>query len=153
MNYQTEFEIGFRSFPWRALMHPVPFIVIGVLLFRFRKGKQIYQAAGLIVAAMATLFFLLLAVSLVPNYVKLRHTYTSGNSSVAEGVIENFKPAPYLGTARESFDVQGINFSYNALNPTPCFHNAPFHKGPIRPGLAVRIYYKDGCIQRVDIRR
>jgi cytochrome bd-type quinol oxidase subunit 2 len=74
MNYQTVFEIGFRSFPWSALMHPVPFILIGVLLFRFRKGKQIYQAAGIIGAAMATLFFLLLAASLVPNFVELRHT-------------------------------------------------------------------------------
>jgi hypothetical protein len=153
MNYQTVFEIGFRSFPWSALMHPVPFIIIGVLLCRFRKGKQIYQAAGIIGAAMATLFFLLLAVSLVPNFVELRHTYTSGNSSVVEGVVDNFKPAPYLGTARESFEGQGINFSYNALDATPCFHNAPFRKGPIRPGLAVRIYYSDGCIQRLDIRR
>jgi len=77
-----------------ALMHPVPFIVIGLLLFRFRKGKQIYQAAGLIGAAMATLFFVLPAVSLVPNFVELCHTHTSGNSSVAEGVVENFKPVP-----------------------------------------------------------
>jgi hypothetical protein len=111
-------------------MHPVPFIVIGVLLFRFRKGKQIYQAAGLIGAAMATLFFVLLVVSLVPNFVELCHAYTSGNSSVVEGVVENFKPVPTtVGTAKVLFDVQGINFYYNALDPMPCFHNAPLSQG------------------------
>jgi hypothetical protein len=152
MNYRTVFEIGLRSFPWGGLLHPVPAILVGLLLFRFGRSKQIYQAVGIILAALAGLFFCVGAVALVPTFVELRHASKSGNSSVVEGVVENFHPAPDLGPAKESFYVNGINFSYNALDLTPCFHNAPIRKGPIRQGLNVRIFYKDACIQRVDVR-
>jgi hypothetical protein len=153
MNYQTIFEIGFHSFPWGGILHPIPFVLVGVLLFRFGRSKQIYQAVGIVVAALATLFFFFLALSLVPTFIELRHAYKSGNSLIVEGVVRDFHPAPDLGAAQEFFNVNGINFSYNALDWTPCFHNAPVHKGPIRSGLNVRILYKDGCIQRVDVRR
>jgi len=153
MGYNTVFEIGFRSFPWDLLLHPVLFILIGVLLFRFGKGKQIYQATGIIVAALAAFFVLVLAISLVSKFIEIRHTYKSGNSLVAEGIVENFRAAPELGAAKESFSVGGVNFSYYALDPTTCFHNAPFRKGPIRAGVDVRIFYQDGCIQRVDVRK
>jgi|ERR1700723_1422416 hypothetical protein len=153
MGYSTVFEIGFRSFPWQLLLNPVLFILIGVLLFRFGKGKEIYQATGLIVATLAAVFVLVLAISLVPNFIEIRRSYKSGNSAVVEGMVENFRTAPELGAAKESFSVRGVDFSYNALDPTTCFHNAPFRKGPIRSGIAVRIFYQDGCIQRVDIRQ
>jgi len=153
MQYNTVFEIGFKSFPWDGLLHPVPFILIGVSLFRFGKSKQIYQVTGIIVAALAALFLILAGVSLVPKFIEIRHAYKSGNSSTVEGVVENFHPAPVLGVANESFSVDGVDFSYNALDLTTCFHNAPFRKGPIRSGLAVRIYYNDGCIQRLDVRQ
>jgi tellurite resistance protein TehA-like permease len=153
MQYITLFEIGLKSFPWNGLLHPVPFILVGMLLFRFGKSKQIYQATGIIVAALATIIFLLAAVSLAPSFIELRRGFRSGNSSIVEGVVENFHPAPPLGAAEESFSVNGVNFSYNALDLTPCFHNAPFRKGPIRSGLAIRIYYNDGCIQRLDARQ
>jgi hypothetical protein len=150
MNYKTIFEIGFSTFPWGGLLHPVFFILFGLLLFRFGRRKQFYQVVGGIGAAFAT-FFLLLGLTPVPKFIELRHTYKSGNSSVVEGVVENFHPAPVLGIAEESFSVHGVDFSYNALDSTPCFHDAPIHKGPIRAALSVRIYYKDGCIQRLDI--
>jgi hypothetical protein len=153
MNYQTVFEIGFRSFPWSGLLHPVPFILIGFLLFRFGKSKQIYQATGIILVALAMFFFSILAVRIVPGFFEIRHAYRSGNSSVVEGNVDNFHPAPDLGATEEFFSVNGVAFSYNALDSTPCFRNAPFHKGPIKAGLAVRIYYRNGCIQRVDVRR
>jgi hypothetical protein len=152
MHYNTVFEIGFKSFPWDGLLHPVPAILIGVLLFRFGKSNQIYQVIGIIVAALAALFLIIAGVNLVPKFIQIRHAYKSGNSSIVEGVVETFHPAPDFGVANESFTVHGVNFSYNALDLTTCFHNAPLHKGPIRSGLAVRIYYKDGCIQRLDVR-
>jgi len=153
MAYQTVFEIGLRSFPWSGLLRPALFIAVGLILLRFGRNKQIYMAAGIIVAAMATLFVLVLAVILVPEFVRAHHDYKSGGSSMVEGTVEDFRPAPDLGPAKESFSVGGVRFSYNALDMTACFHNAPFRHGPISAGASVRLLYKNGCIQRVDIRR
>ena len=88
-------------------------------------------------AALATIFFVLLAATLVPSFLEVWHAYKSGGSSVVEGVVEDFRPAPVLGSAEESFSVQGVNFSYNALDLTSCFHDTPFRKGLIRPSLAM----------------
>ncbi|MFZ0735004.1 MAG: hypothetical protein WAM79_21990 [Candidatus Sulfotelmatobacter sp.] len=135
------------------MLQPVPFAIFGFLLFRFCRGKQIYQVTGLIVASLASVFLLVALVVFIPSFVKVRSAYLSGRSSVVEGVVENFRPAPALGPARESFSVSGVIFSYNALDDTSCFHNAPLHGGPIRSGMDVRIHYDDGCIQRVDVLR
>jgi hypothetical protein len=40
--------------------------------------------------------------------------------------VENFHPAPPLAPAKESFSVKQIVFSYNALDPTPCFQTRRF---------------------------
>jgi tellurite resistance protein TehA-like permease len=151
--YQTVFEIGLRSFPWAGLLHPAPFILIGLLLVRFSRGRQLYQIAGAVGAILATFFFLLLATSFVPDFLKFRHAYKSGESLIVEGVVENFKPAPTMGALKESFSVHGIAFSYYLYSNSPCFHNAPAYRGPVRPGMIVRIFYSDRCIQRVDIRK
>src|ERR1700678_1704848 len=153
MGYKTIFEIGFRSFPWLQLLQPVLFVLLGTALFRFGKRKQINQVVGIIMAAFAAIFVSIAAINLIPKFIEIRHSYKRGNSSIVEGVVENFHAAPELGAAEESFSVRGVNFSYNALGATWCFRNAPFHKGPIRTGIAVRIFYHDGCIQRVDIQR
>jgi hypothetical protein len=151
--YKTIFELGLASFPWARVLHPLPFILIGLLLFRFCRSRPIYRVTGLIVAPLASILFLISLILFIPNYVRLRSSYGSGRSSVVEGIVENFQPAPRSGPARESFSVRGATFSYNALDDTPCFHNAPIHGGPIRDGLDIRILYKDGCIQRVEVRR
>ena len=92
-------------------------------------------------SSLASIFFIIsLAVS-ITQFVRLRSAYVSGRSSVVEGVVEDFQSAPALGPAWESFSVRGIIFSYNALDDTPCFHNAPIHGGPIQGGLDVRIHY------------
>jgi hypothetical protein len=147
------FEVGLRSFPWARVLHPLAFSVVGFLLFRFCRGKQIYQVTGLVVASLASVFFLVALVVFVPNFLNVRSAYLSGRSSVVEGVVEDFVQTPEPSPARESFSVKGIVFSYNALDDTPCFHNAPFNGGPLRGGMDVRIHYTDGCIQRLDVLR
>jgi hypothetical protein len=152
-NYQTIFQIGLKSFPWSLLLHPIPFILIALLLVRFSGRMQFFKALGTIIALMGALFFIILVLKLVPEFMAQRREYLSGNSSVVEGTVQDFHPAPVLRAADESFEVAGVSLSYNIIDSTPCFHNTPPHKGPIREGLNVRIYYRDGCIQRVDLRQ
>ncbi len=148
----TIFELGFRSFPWMRVIQPLIFLAIGLLLASlFKKRKRVYFTVGVFVASIASLFLLISLVVFVPEFAELRNTYLSGKSVIVEGVVENFHPAPAIGPARESFSVEGKLFSYNALDSTPCFHNAPFHAGPLREGLDVRIHYSGGCIQRIDV--
>jgi len=150
-NYQTVFEIGLRSFPWARLVDPLIFIAIGLLLIWLLKNRRPYLVMGVFISSLASVFLLVALVTFIPTFIRLRNTYVTGKSSVAEGDVENFHPAPTIGPARESFSVRGVLFSYNALDDTPCFHNAPIHHGPIRDGLDVRIYYYEGCIQRVEV--
>jgi hypothetical protein len=124
---------------------------MGLLLMKLFKSKRFYVIVGVFVASMASLFLLISLVIFIPSFVKLRTAYVSGRSVVLEGVVQNLRLAPTLGPARESFMVDGVSFSYNALDDTPCFHNAPFHGGPIREGMDVRIHYYEGCIQRIEV--
>ncbi len=150
-NYHTIFQIGLKSFPWSTLLHPIPVIVIGLALVYLARRNQYFKIAGTIIAVSGVLFFLILALKLVPDFVAQRRPYAKGASSVVAGKIQDFHAAPILGPANESFTVNGVPFSYNVLDSSPCFHNAPAHKGPIHDGLDVRIYYTDECIQRVDV--
>jgi hypothetical protein len=152
-NYQTVFQIGFASFPWLGLLPPGLIIVAGCALIRFNGGKQIRLAVGWLVIAFSLLFSLAVIGVRVPGFISAWRSYRVGNGSVIEGTVEDFHPMPVLGPANESFSVNGIAFSYNVLDDTPCFHNSPPHLGPIHSGLYVRIYYNDRCIQRVDVRR
>jgi len=150
-HYQTIFELGFRSFPWPRIIQALAFIAMGLLVIQFFKKKTFYVVVAVFVASVATLFFLISLVVFIPEFVKLRSEYVSGKSVVVEGDVQDFRPAPAIGPASESFMVNGAAFSYNALDDTPCFHDAPFHKGPIREGLNVRIHYYESCIQRVEV--
>jgi|SRR5208282_1446155 len=151
--YQTVFELGLRSFPWGALLHPTIFIAIGLVLVRFSGGRKYLQLVAGAGALFGVLGFLLLAIRYVPEFIQARHAYATGDTSVIQGKVEDFHPMPALGPAKESFSVAGVGFSYYVADSTPCFHNDPPHKGPIHSGLDVRIYYNDHCIQRVDVRR
>jgi hypothetical protein len=149
--YQTVFEIGLKSFPWGGLLHPIPFIALGLLLFFLAKKKAAYRIVGAFVSALGTLLFIVGTVSYVSEFVERRHAYRTGQSLVVQGTIDNFSPPPAFGGQKESFSVQGIVLSYYVDDWTPCFHDDLRHQGPIHPGLRVRIYYEDGCIQRIDV--
>jgi hypothetical protein len=150
--YETIFALGPSSFPWAHLLHPGIAMIIGVPLFLFGRNEWCRLAGG-VAAIFGALLLVISAIVLVPQYVSLRHAYLKGESSVLEGAVEDFHPAPRLGPATESFTVNGTVFTYNALDSTPCFHDAPFRRGPIRPGLKIRIFYHGQCIQRIDVRR
>jgi hypothetical protein len=152
-SYQTAFEIGLRSFPWAFFAIPVGFVIVGSLLIRFPRGKQIRQAVGGILVIFSIFGIVLIGGGAIADFLEYRSAYARGDFSVIEGTVYNFHPMPYEGHQQESFTVNGVSFYYSDFDSSPCFHNSASHGGPIRPGLAVRIAYHRGCILRLDIRR
>jgi len=151
--YETIFHIGLRSFPWSFMFPFILLIAVGCVLIRFNGGQQLRLAVGYIFVIFCSFMIVLVNLVLIPKFYEARHAYLSGDSSIVEGTVEDFQPMPALGVADESFSVNGTKFSYNVLDSNPCFHNMPPHRGPIHSGLQVRIYFKDWCIQQVDVRR
>ena len=151
--FQTVFEIGLKTFPWVGLVMPVVFIVMGMCLIRFSGGNQIRQIVGGFAVLFCGLVVVLLGVRLIPDFVEERHAYVTGKYSVVDGPVEDFHPMPFQGHQNERFRVGAKSFSYSSFDLTSCFHSAASHGGPIRPGLNVRIFFTEGCILRLDVRR
>jgi hypothetical protein len=70
---------------------------------------------------------------------------------VVEGRVTNFSPLPVSGHGVESFDVDGVSFSYSDYIITSGFNHTAANGGPIRPGLYVRVTYVDDAILRLEI--
>ena len=149
--YQTVFELGFKSFPWIDWLHPCILVVIGLGLYKFAK-RQFVKAVGFLGLVVSTIFFLITSIIYIPDSIRKYYEYKHGRSSIVEGSVENFRPMLMLGPSEESFTVNGVDFAYNAGTDS-CFRNGPYHKGPIRSGMKVRIVYNGTCIQRVDVAR
>ncbi|MHB8527416.1 MAG: hypothetical protein ACYDD2_14840 [Candidatus Acidiferrales bacterium] len=151
LGYHTVFAIGWHSFPWSSMGFFVLPVLLGLALFRFSGGKQIWQGVGAVIVVLSLFFLLLVSMSTVSVFMKDRHAYVTGSYSVVEGRVENFRPMHTPGPEIESFSVNGVTFSYNVISDT-CFNDAHPH-GIIRSGLDVRIFYTDGCILRLDVRQ
>ena len=67
----------------------------------------------------------------IDMYNKIVKAYEQGNYQIVEGYIENFDPMPYGGHKEESFDINGVHFSYSDFSVQPGYHNAKSHGGVI----------------------
>jgi hypothetical protein len=76
---------------------------------------------------------------------KLKETYNNGNYEIVEGIVSNFDPMPYGGHKQETFDINGIEFSYSDYGSyngySRVFRNTRSHGGPIYAGAYVKIFY------------
>ena len=150
-DYHTIFEIGMKSFPWLALLRPMILVAAGLLLVRFSRRRPQLQLIGALGAIVGALLLLMGTSKLVPEFMAGRRTYQSGQSRMVEGTVDDFHPAPVLLQGMESFQVGGVRFSYLVGGPSPCFQNDRNGRGMVHAGSHVRIYYRDGCIERVDL--
>jgi len=87
------------------------------------------------------------------NHVKSRETLLAGHAQYVEGVVQDFKPMPYLGHANESFTVKGVHFAYSDFVLTPGFNHTASHGGPIRAGQYVRVWYAGSDILKLQIQQ
>ena len=88
---------------------------------------------------------LLSAVVLIAQFNMYNETvgaYNRGEYQTVEGYVENFDPMPYEGHTDESFEINGIKFSYSDYNIHPGYNNTKSHGGVIKEnGQHLKIGY------------
>ena len=149
--FQTVFEIGWRTFPWKGVVGPLLVGIAGLAMFKTAGQNGLRQGVGFLLMLAGFGMSALIGLTDISAWQDARAHYLRGDTKVVEGTVENFQPPPYIGPTRESFTVGKVTFVYYPGSSTPCFANSPLRRGPIRSGAIVRIHYFEGCIQRVDI--
>jgi hypothetical protein len=84
----------------------------------------------------------------------LVRAYRERQYQLVEGPIQVLHEQPVTGhTKGDIITVNGKQFEVNYFYATPAYRNTLAHGGVLRSGVYARIYYHDGEILRVDIRK
>jgi hypothetical protein len=80
--------------------------------------------------------------------------YRHGQYQVVEGPVQVLHEQPATGhTKGDIITVNGKQFEVNYFYLTPAYRNTVAHGGVLASGVYARIYYHNGEILRVDIRK
>ena len=95
---------------------------------------------------------------LLPNVFghinRLVNAYHDKQYEIVEGPVEVLHQQPKTGhTKGDVIRVNGKEFVVDYFYATPAYHNTIAHKGALNAGTYARIYYSNGEILRVDVRK
>jgi hypothetical protein len=80
--------------------------------------------------------------------------YRHGQYQVVEGHVQMLHEQPATGhTSGDIITVNGKQFEVNYFYLTPAYRNTLAHGGVLQSGVYARLYYYNGEILRVDIRK
>ena len=103
------------------------------------KFGKLFCLAGILFVALLSTVVLIAQLNM---YNKIVGAYSRGEYQIVEGYVENFEPMPYEGHADETFEINGVKFSYSDYNIHPGYNNTKTHGGVIKEnGQHLKIGY------------
>ncbi len=85
---------------------------------------------------------------------RLMSAYRQKQYQIVEGPVQILHQQPATGHSKgDIVAVNGQQFEVNYFYATPAYHNTLAHGGVLGAGVYARIYYYNGEIVRIDIRR
>ena len=125
------------------------FMLIVIPLFptieKQRYGRTTPKGVKILLAAMWCVILvitLLTGKHQIDMYNTVTDAYKSGEYQIVEGYVENFDPMPPEGHKEESFDINGVQFSYSDYTIMTGYHNVKSKGGVITGnGQYLRIGY------------
>ena len=154
MHYQLAFDIAKSGYEgWSSTVFGFLGVVIGAFLVRYRRklkfrGASVFAYTYLVFSVLWTIT---VSIGTAHDYSTLRDALSQGRAQLVEGRVEEFKPMPFNGHAKEHFSVCGVPFSYSDYEITGAFNRTSSHGGPIRAGRWVRIAYVGDRIARLEV--
>ena len=133
--------------------------LLGILAFLVRNWGRGIGAKGYIWAAFV--LFWSLGWLYVHNFplvfghgARLMNAYRNKQYQVVEGPVHVIRQQPYHGHSEgDVIRVGGQEFVISYFYYTPAYTKTIAHKGALTEGTYARIYYYDGEILRVDVRK
>ena len=103
------------------------------------KFVKLFCLAGILFVAFWSTVVLIAQLNM---YNKTVGAYSRGEYQIVEGYVENFDPMPYEGHANETFEINGVKFSYSDYDIHPGYNNTKSHGGVIKEnGQHLKIGY------------
>ena len=140
----TTFEIDYLDFGFNIIL--LAFVATIFVKCWDKKYKDTPYEVIKVLSAFAFCFLLvfngLSIASSIDRYKNIGKQYGMGNYEIVEGVVENFVPMPYEGNGYESFEINGVEFSYSDYVINGGYNNARSHFGVIEGnGQQLKIGY------------
>ncbi len=129
----TKFEFDYFDFAFQL-------VLMAFLLTIFIKCKnkeyrdtpyEVVKVVSGICFCFLLLFNIIKLTSSLDMHKKIAEQYEVGNYEIIDGVVENFVPMPYEGHGNESFEINGVKFSYSDYTNICGYNNAKSHGGVI----------------------
>lgn len=129
----TTFEFDYFDFA-------LNFVLMAACLTIFVKCKNIkykdtrYEIVKIISILCFGFLLLFNAIDITSSldmHKKIAKQYEVGNYEIVEGFVEDFVPMPYEGHGNESFEINGVKFSYSDYIELCGYNNAKSHGGVI----------------------
>ena len=130
------------SFTWWFPAAGLGFAAMALVIGRFMDARR--RVFTHVIAGLGVAWALGAGATVFGFHAEARAAAKSPTTSLVEGLVEDFHPAPYEGHQDESFVVNGVRFAYSDYVITGGFRQTASHGGPIRQGLRVRIRYLPG---------
>jgi hypothetical protein len=128
---------------------------VTALIFKWKNNGAKRWFGSVFVIAWALLWLYLHNFPHVFGHINsLVRAYRDGQYQVAEGAVQVLHEQPATGHTRgDIITVNGKQFEVNYFYLTPAYRNTLAHGGVLGGGVYARLYYYNGEILRVDIRK
>jgi len=128
---------------------------VTALIYKWRNNEPKNWFGPVFVAAWAFFWLYLHNFPYVFEHINnLVRAYGDGRYQVVEGQVQVLHEQPVTGhTKGDIITVNGKQFEVNYFYLTPAYRNTLAHGGVFASGVYARIYYHNGEILRIDIRR
>lgn len=125
------YEVGFQF----ETAHVIPLVVlVAFVVILKNKWQEIPIVLKVLFSAAACFLFLVCILVYKFHwdmYTTVTDAYENGDYQTVEGYVENFHPMPPEGHDTESFDIDGVHFSYSDARVITGYHNAKVNGGVI----------------------
>jgi len=118
----------------------------------FRSSKKMPKWVIYLIVAGTIILTILGSISYFQNQ-HLSKILRSGHASYVAGEIQNYTETRYRTHRRESFTVNGIYFTYPDFGLQENFNNTFSDRIPLENGTFVKVWYYEGQILKLMVRR